>query len=460
MIKRWWRAAALTAVAAVALVYLAGLARLGEAEAEQLRAVPVLAADPGTELAALRAAAPVTGDDPAAALDAALADPAAAARLVAAVPTADSGELGAALAALAAADGGLDPVAVGEFFAGLGPERTAWLSVLYPTVIGGMPGAPFEARTAANRLVLTAAATASTAYAGPERPWTGDTARPARAELEDLVGSGREFLHLDPYSNAGGGSWIEVVGDLDTARNVAVIVPGGSAFLTSQNFEIYHDRAQSFVDAAGDGLAVVVWAAASWPSGWIQEAWASWSQVAARSLAAFTLDLRAQLGDGVAITLAGHSYGGAVVGTAETYDLEADRILHIASAGMGSDVYAPADYTEPCRPRYSMTAPGDPISYVQGLPYVPLLGHGADPDDFPGMRRLATGNLSDAPGAVDDTGLSLHDLGIAGKPVEGVHSHSEVFYPESDAWRNLLAVMTGEDPELTAEQAPADPDCA
>ncbi|NUQ90969.1 MAG: hypothetical protein HOQ43_21205 [Glycomyces artemisiae] len=456
---RWWRATVLTAVAVLALVYLAGLTRLGEAEAEQLHAVPVLAADPTAELAAMRTSAPVGGDDPQAALDAALADPATAAELVAAVPTADSGELGAALAALYDAGGGLDPLEVNDFFTGLGEEQTAWLAVLYPSAIAEMPGAPFHARMAANQIVLEATTAASTAYASPDRPWTGDAERPPREELQRLIGSGRQFLYLDPYNNAGDGSWIEVVGDLDTAANVAVLVPGGSAVLSSENFDLYYHRAKSFVDAADGELAIVVWAAASWPSGWVEESWASWSQVAAESLASFTFDLRNQIGDRP-LTLMGHSYGGAVIGYAETYDLEADQVLHIASAGMGNDVYSPEDYTEPCRTRYSITAPGDPISYVQGMPYVPLLGHGADPDDFPGVKTLATGSLSDAPGAVDDYGRSLAEQGIAGKTIEGVHSHSEVFYPEGDAWNNILQVLIGGDPQLSDEQPVPNDDCS
>ncbi|MQM24467.1 alpha/beta hydrolase [Glycomyces albidus] len=456
---RWWRATVLTAVAALALVYLAGLTRLGEAEAEQLHEVPALAADPTAELAAMREAAPVGGDDPAAALDAALADSETAADLVAAVPTADTGELGAALAALYEAGGGLDPIEVTDFFADLGEEPTAWLAVLYPSVIAEMPGAPFDARMAANQLVLEATTAASASYDSPERPWTDEAARPPRAELDQLIGTDRRFLYLDPYNNAGDGSWIEVVGDLDTAANVAVLVPGGSAVLSSANFDLYYNRAKSFVDASDGELAVVVWAAASWPSGWIEESWASWSQVAAESLASFTFDLRNQIGDDVPLTLAGHSYGGAVIGYAETYDLEGDQVLHIASAGMGNDVYSPEDYTEPCRDRFSITAPGDPISYVQGMPYVPLLGHGADPDDFPGVRNLATGSLPDDPDAVDDYGVSLAEQGISGKTVEGVHSHSEIFYPESDAWNNILKVLLNEEPELADEQPEANDAC-
>ncbi|WP_051704360.1 alpha/beta hydrolase [Glycomyces sp. NRRL B-16210] len=456
---RWWRATVLTAVAALALVYLAGLTRIGGAEAEQLHEVPTLTADPAAELAALRDAAPVTGDDPEAALEAALADPEATADLTAARPTADSGELGAALAELRAAGGGLDPVEVNAFFTDLGEAPTAWLAVLYPSLVAELPGAPFDARIAANRLVLESTTAASTAYAGPERPWTAGAERPPREELASLIGTDRQFLYLDPYNNAGDGSWIEVVGDLHTAANVAVLVPGGSAVLSSENFDLYYKRAKSFVDAADGDLAIVVWAAASWPSGWVEESWASWSQVAAESLAAFTFDLRNQIGADTPLTLAGHSYGGAVIGYSETRDVQADQVLHIASAGMGNDVYSPADYTEPCRSRFSITAPGDPISYVQGMPYVPLLGHGADPDDFPGVRNLAAGNLSDAPDAVDDYGLSLADQGISGKPVEGVHSHSEIFYPESDAWNNILKVLLNEDPQLADEQPEAYADC-
>lgn len=441
------------------LVYLAGLTRLGEAEAESVQAVPELTGDVAAQVAELRAASPLDADDPETALAAALADPALATELVAARPDPGDGDLAAALAALEAAAGDLDPVEVGALFDEIGEEHTAWLSVLYPGVLAHLPGAPFEARVDANKIVIEAATRASASFAGPARPWTEGNERPVRAELGQLEDSDREFISLDPYNNSGGGSWIEVLGDLHSASQITVLVPGGSAELSSANFNLYYNRAKSFVDAAEGELAVVVWAGASWPSGWIEESWASWSQVASERLASFTHDLRAQIGEETPVTLAGHSYGGAVIGLAETYELEADRVLHIASAGMGYDVYEPDALSEPCRTRYSITAPGDPISYVQGLPYVPLLGHGADPDDFPGTLNLEPGRLPDGPEAVDDYGVSLAERGIAGKAVEGVHSHSEIFYPESDAWNNILAVMLGEEPELTESQPDPIPGC-
>ena len=42
--------------------------------------------------------------------------------------------------------------------------------------------------------------------------------------------------------------------------------------------------------------------------------------------------------------------------------------------------------------RFSMTAPGDFIEAVQGIPGGP---HGADPDEMPGVIHLATGHYDD-----------------------------------------------------------------
>jgi hypothetical protein len=70
-----------------------------------------------------------------------------------------------------------------------------------------------------------------------------------------------------------------------------------------------------------------------------------------------------------------------------------------------------------------MTAPGDFIEWVQGIPGGP---HGADPDDMPGVIRLAAG-------AYDD-----------GRPVAGWGAHSGMLNRPSDSWRTILAVITGD----------------
>lgn len=138
--------------------------------------------------------------------------------------------------------------------------------------------------------------------------------------------------------------------------------------------------------------------------------------------------------------VAGHSFGGAVVGTAERYGLDADAVMHIASAGVGK-ARDPYDYPKPSRPRYSMTAPGDLIGYVQGLPGPPGMGHGKDPDEFRCVTKLATGRLPDDPEATDEKGRPLGDR--AGDLIRGAPSHSDVFIRDSDAWREIYSVFTG-----------------
>lgn len=120
-------------------------------------------------------------------------------------------------------------------------------------------------------------------------------------------------------------------------------------------------------------------------------------------MAGFSKDVRLETaaltgGSTAHLTVAGHSYGGAVVGIAETYGLDADRVMHVESPGMGNDVTSTSDY-RPVNPdvrRYSMTAPSDPIALVQGADVLGY-GHGGDPDQMAGVTRLATGNYKVAP---------------------------------------------------------------
>lgn len=89
------------------------------------------------------------------------------------------------------------------------------------------------------------------------------------------------------------------------------------------------------------------------------------------------------------------------------------------------------DLPYPATPRYSMTAPGDLIESTQGvnLGLLTGLGHGADPDTFPGVVRLETGRKVDS-----DPSSEL--LG-------GMGAHSSVFLPGSTAWSNMLRVLQG-----------------
>lgn len=280
-----------------------------------------------------------------------------------------------------------------------------------------------------------------------------------------ILEQSRQLLQFDPDANQRRGSWAELVGQLsERTETVGILVPGSAAFIHDDNFGKYYQRAADLVEAGDGRLAMVVWADGRFPKGWLRGAMSHYHVRLGRSLALFSQELRAEtarvLGPDheVQLVVAGHSFGGAVVGAAERYGLDADAVLHIASAGMGL-VRDPYDYPEPERPRYTMTAPGDLISLVQGLPAPPGLGHGPSPDRFRCAIKLPTGHLPPDRSAVDEHGDDLRER--AGRRIDGVSSHSEVFIRYSDAWWQIYGFFSGTVPapeqcSPPAEPAPAD----
>ncbi len=375
-----------------------------------------------------------------------------------------------------------------------GVRRT--VALLHPRLMTAAAAAPPVDRFAASRVLLAAdlgrlqERRASAPAAQRDRidrraRWERDLLD-GQVELRHPDGSvtrhPHQVLQFDP---SGDGRIIEVVGDLDRARHLAVFVPG-----TGSDLDRYPGTFARMVPfaAADPDLAVVVWQGADHPDqpfddgnpsltdiassvwrdpGGVPREVRAWprehvlaaglrdaADVAGPALAKDVAGLRAAVpGPASDLTVLGHSYGGSIVGSAELYGMVADRVVHVASAGAYVDdvsrYAAPAGSTQ----RFSMTAFDDPIRLSQGhdlddagprlrqlLPTVlhPLtvglpdaagavwgpaqqVGHGLDPDLMPGVVRLDTGVHADG---------SL------------VRGHSGMFTPGSTAWRNLLAVMT------------------
>jgi hypothetical protein len=255
----------------------------------------------------------------------------------------------------------------------------------------------------------------------------------ARVKLyEDILANDRQILRFDP---AGNGRIVELVGHIEPGtRNVGLFVPGVNTQMS--NFDAYAGLGRSLVAADPAGrTAVVVWADGVFPQGPVaQGPDAGYARAMAPDLKHFADDLRGEIashaGSDVTLTAIGHSYGGATVGLAETHGLDVDRVLHVESAGMGHGVWSPADLpaSQAGVQRFSMTAPLDPIVLAQGnawgLEWTGI-GHGADPDVFPGVTELGTGDDAD------------------GSPLWGVSSHNDVLKPGSDSWTNIYRVLTG-----------------
>lgn len=237
-----------------------------------------------------------------------------------------------------------------------------------------------------------------------------------------FVHSGHQVVLFDPA----GGRFAEIVGDLSAATSVGVYVPGtGAAFGPDDG---HYNRAASFVSGAepAGSLAMVTFIGGPMPQDIPSAARNSYADRVGPRLARFVAGL--DCAPGVSVTVLGHSYGGAVVGAAESAGMRADRILHVESAGIGPGVDHPDDLAHPDTPRYSMTAPGDLIETVQGK-NAGGLGLGDDPDEFPGVVRLETGRADH-----NDPNSSL---------MQGLETHSGVFDPKSMAWANMRAVLTG-----------------
>ncbi|HEY3469446.1 MAG TPA: alpha/beta hydrolase [Amycolatopsis sp.] len=254
----------------------------------------------------------------------------------------------------------------------------------------------------------------------------------ARIELyEDILANNRQILRFDPSGN---GRIAELVGHIEPGtRNVGLFVPGVNTQMS--NFDAYAGLGRSLVAADPTGrTAMVVWADGVFPQNpVVQGPDASYAQTMAPDLKHFADDLRGEIashaGSDVTLTAIGHSYGGATVGLAETRGLDVDRVLHVESAGMGHGVWSPSDLpaSQAGVQRYSMTAPLDPIEIAQGnawgLEWTGI-GHGADPDTFPGVTELETGRSA------------------AGDQLWGLSSHSDVLKPGSESWTNIYRVIT------------------
>jgi hypothetical protein len=373
----------------------------------------------------------------------AVADPAMAARLEQAYPARDApGRLAEQL--LAEALDEFDPRIRAErvrcAFRRMPPDSAEWMPVVFAGAVGNLRGAPFRHRVTANRIRISAEL--GRERARPARPNVTDASHrqaDGQARIRHYVALLREGRQVILFSPEGAGRLIELYGRLgpDT-RNVAVVVPGTGTGMG--RCEELKEPIAGLVAAAGGNLAIVVWMDGDLPGAISAGSASRYAAAPAPRLVAFIPDVRQELEDttprhaDVKITVAGHSYGGAVIGTAERLGLDANRILHVASAGMGNGVRGPADYRNPNRDvqRFSMTAPGDPIRFVQGRGILEI-GYGANPDTFPGVIRLETGCYPDAEQLGDK----------AGRLLAGGAAHGEVWTPGGEAWTNIYNVLTG-----------------
>jgi hypothetical protein len=362
-------------------------------------------------------------------------------------------------AAVAITDRDARLAAVTTAFATMTPAVRSAIAQTHPWAVGDLDGAPLAVRAAANRIAIRAAipdaerriaeldrqiAEAGAGAAsfenaqralGPlveERqtlldriPWcegllavpVGEIVYTTDKDNPASVPAWHQVVLFDPDA----GRFGEVIGPLNAA-NVAVQVGGTGTNLAKMGDEA--ERAWNLVDAVPGSLAVITYLGGPMPQNAIVNSpLRTYADAIAPHLAGFANGVRASID--VPLTVAGHSYGGLVVGTAEADGMVADRVLYIAASG--SAVRDSHEYAAPDTPRYSMTAPGDFIEPVQASG-----AHGRDPDEVTGTVRIETGRFH--PAAPEDGPERL---------VQGPAAHSEVFDNRTGAFVNIHAVMTG-----------------
>lgn len=352
-------------------------------------------------------------------------------------------------------------------------QTRSYLIHAYPSVVGRLRGIPPDARFRANRLALQGYRwSLTTQKAAGQNEDTGLEVvnPPAKLAVVDSLlvesfhenpGSGaRQILHFDPR---GTGKLIEVIGTLDEhTTRLGVLVPGTGAQLTTH--ENYAASSRYFLHAGDpDYMAQIVFSDGLYP----QDIFSARERDAAHTTGRLLAGQMVELGHfcpAAKLTVAGYSYGGAIVGVSETYGMPADHVIHLSSAGMGttrtrgeSAIASPQDYPErdllgrnkhettraSGTTRWTHTPASDPISLAQELSdFVPGVGHGVDPEDFPGIRILSPGRY--LPGYSDPEKVGQY-LGADVLDVKsGVEAHQDVHKPFTETARAVGQIAFGQ----------------
>ncbi|MEU4163674.1 alpha/beta hydrolase [Actinoplanes sp. NPDC026670] len=249
------------------------------------------------------------------------------------------------------------PERVALFFARLTATEATGLTTRYPEIVGNLDGAPVSLRYAANQ-----------------------ARRPSEA-------AGRQTL---VYDDRGDGRIAEVLGDLETADRIVILVPGSDnelpefasghggvqrrapAWQARQLFDSIHTSDR------GARVAVIAWLGYDAPEGLdidaVREDRAASGAVALqRFVEGLVLDRPAR-----SIVVIGHSYGSTVAGLAAPgLSGQVTDLVSIGGPGMGVAGSSDLDTSAQV---WACAAPSDWIRRVPGVRLLGL-GHGRLPSD-------------------------------------------------------------------------------
>ncbi|WP_194409663.1 alpha/beta hydrolase [Microbacterium cremeum] len=377
-----------------------------------------------------------------------------------------------------------DPALVRQVWDSLDRAERDALITAAPEIIGNLDGIPIADRVAANRLNIEAEIAAREAEierlealrdAALENAYHSHGAIEQRyddliAEQQRLIDSyeglltqeirvtdesgvsrveiGARVVVFDPSLDAIAtyhGPLDPVTGDIPAwVESVAISVPG-----TGSNMTDFGDgRAADLQHAAGRRSAVFQWAGGAFPQSIPEAMSTSYSHDLAPRLRDFAAGIA--IPASASLTVVGHSYGGATVGLAEAAGLRADRVLYVAAAGMGDGVSGVADFPHTSEvPHYAMMSRNDlVVGLIQGREGDLHALHGQSTLTAGGVTRLETGWIDASDPGSDD----IEDYNVPGNGTpSAIDSHSSLYTPGSTSFENMVAVITGGEAELFAE---------
>ncbi|MEU5566823.1 alpha/beta hydrolase [Micromonospora musae] len=333
-----------------------------------------------------------------------------------------AGAGGAALGRPLAPPEGASPGEVRQWWNNLLPEQRATIERDSPDLVRNLDGIPADIRDRANRSVLDREIAALEARrdeiaayedARSRNPAALETTVSREAELAEAqqavtalhdlrdrlaapVPDGAPRPYLLGLDTAGDGTAIVSLGNPDTARNVATVVPGTTTDLGSVNGELH--RAELLRQTAGGtDTTVVAWIGYDAPDTLLNAGSESYAGNGKAALDRFQDGLRATHADAPSHnTVIGHSYGTTLVGhAARDESLAVDDIVFVSSPGVGaqhvSELRLDGVPVEQLAARVHATVPpNDPIHItnrinVQDAPGAPPLwwdpALGPDPAD-------------------------------------------------------------------------------
>lgn len=223
---------------------------------------------------------------------------------------------------------GVDPATVARWWAGLTFDQQLQLIAESPELIGNLDGVSAWARDLANRALL-----ADLLQADPDSAFATAVATAlASAEASGLIA---QLYVFDPQRELAA----VAAGDLDTALNVAVLVPGMGTSV-AEDMVRYTDNAvrvwaASQAAAAGASVAVLAWIGYDTPDG-VQAMSESLAVQGAPALASTVAGISSRPGGAPRVTVVAHSYGTVTTGYAGAWrdEFTVDSVVLLGSPGM------------------------------------------------------------------------------------------------------------------------------